>query len=294
MTTPPAPYVLPRSFLYVPGVNRELFAKAAGGRADALVLDLEDAVPVPLKDEARDHVRWWVGEGAPAAGGAAETWVRVNGDSADSIHADLDAAVQPTLSGIFLAKCSPESLAEAAGVLDRLERSRGLRGGAVCVVGLVETATALLDLGTIVRASRLTTLGIGEVDLLADLRMARTPRSAAALDALRAQVVAHCAAAGRQAPVAPTSTAYRDLEAFAESSRHLHDLGFRSRTAIHPAQVDVVNEVFSPTEEAVAAARDVVARFEAAAGGVTTDAEGRLIDAAVVRGARETLARAAR
>ena len=72
----------------------------------------------------------------------------------------------------------------------------------------------------------------------------------------------------------------------------MFDLGFRSRTAVHPGQVPVVNEVFTPTPGEVSAAADVVARFEAAEGGVTTDAVGRLIDAAVVRGARETLERA--
>jgi citrate lyase subunit beta/citryl-CoA lyase len=158
----------------------------------------------------------------------------------------------------------------------------------------VESAQGILSLAELVRHPRLVTLGIGEADLLGDLRMTRSDLSAAAVDLLRTQVVLHCAAAGLSAPVAPTSTAFRDLDAFARTSRHLLDLGFRSRTAVHPGQVGVINEVFSPDEKAVTEALAVVARFEAAEGGVTTDSAGRLIDAAVVREAQETLSRRSR
>lgn len=281
---------LPRSFLYVPAVRHDLFDKALGGPADAMLLDLEDAVPVADKQTAREHLRTWL-QGRPSGDGTHPTtqqWVRVN---AESLEADLDAVVGPALDGVFVAKCDVSVLAAAGALLDRLEDAREVPTGAVGLVGLVESATALVDLAAITAMPRLRTLGVGEADLFADLRLARTERSAAAVDAIRLQVVAHCAAAGLQAPVAPTSTAFRDLDGFAETSRHLLDLGFRSRTAIHPAQVPVINEVFSPSAETVAAAEDVMARFEAAAGGVTTDASGRLIDAAVVRQARETLAR---
>ena len=277
---------LPRSFLYVPATKPELFPKAGAGQADAVVLDLEDAVPLTQKDQARAEVRAWLKEGR---GRGAERWVRIN---AESIAQDLDAVVCPALAGVFLAKCSRAGVRELAQELKQLEADRNLPTGSTRVVGLLESAEALLDLAALSRAPRLTTFGIGEVDLLADLRMTRSDRSAAAVDALRAQVVLHCAAAGLAAPVAPTSTAFRDLDAFAETTRLLHDLGFRSRTAIHPAQVPVIHEVLTPTDEDVAAARDVVSRFETAQGGVTTDDQGRLIDAAVVREARETLARA--
>lgn len=288
-----AAQVLPRSFLYVPATKPELFAKASSGKTDAVVLDLEDAVPLAAKGAARDSVRSWlvtlVGEASGSgARSTAEQWVRVDGQA---LAADLETAVHPGLTGLFLAKCTRESLREVASLLDRLERERAIPTGSVRVVGLVESAASVVDLATMARMPRLVTFGIGEADLLADLRMTRTERSAAALDALRSQVVVHCAAAGLQAPVAPTSTDFRDLELFTETSRQLLDLGFRSRTAVHPSQVPVINEVFSPTPEAVAAAEDVVERFEAARGGVTTDGAGRLVDAAVVRSARETLQR---
>ncbi|MDN4173349.1 CoA ester lyase [Nocardioides sp. SOB77] len=282
--------MLPRSFLYVPGNRPDLFPKAAAGPADAVVLDLEDAVPLPEKAAAREAVRDRLGSGASAPG-SGETWVRV---SPTALEDDLDAAVRQGLDGLLLATVTPAAVRTVAALLARLEAERGLVPGSVRVVGLVESAEGLLSLAESAAEERLTAFGIGEVDLLGDLRMSRGPATDAAVTHLRTQVVVHSAAAGLEAPVAPTSTDFRDLDAFAESTRALLDLGFRSRTAVHPAQVPVVHDVLTPTAEQVADARDLVARFDAAEGGVTTDARGRLIDAAVVREAREVLARAER
>ncbi|MQA60232.1 MAG: CoA ester lyase [Actinophytocola sp.] len=279
---------LPRSFLYVPGTKPELFPTASAGPADAVVLDLEDSVPLPEKYGARSAVRRWLEQDREPG---AEQWVRIN---AEWVHEDLSAAVRPGLSGVFLAKCSLDAMRAVAEALETLTRERGVPAGSVRVVGLLENAQGILDLPALAREPWLTTFGIGEVDLLADLRITRSNGSAAAVDALRTQVVLHCAAAGLAAPVAPTSTDFRDLETFAQTTRILHNLGFRSRTAIHPAQVPVIHDVVTPTDEAITEAMSVVNRFEAAERGVTTDELGRLIDAAVVREARETLARSAR
>ncbi|QGG40922.1 HpcH/HpaI aldolase/citrate lyase family protein [Aeromicrobium yanjiei] len=277
--------ILPRSFLYVPGNRPDLFAKGAAGPADALVLDLEDAVPVPERAAARREVIAWLGGRTPGATGP-EVWVRV---SPDFLAEDLGAAVRPGVQGLFIAKCSAEHLDAASQMMSALEEERGT--SRLDVVGLVETAAAVRDLARIAAHPRLTTLGIGEVDLLGDLRMTRSPRTAAAVDALRTQVVMHCSAAGRAAPVAPTSTDFRDLAAFEDSTHHLLDLGFRSRTAIHPSQIDVIHTATSPSPETLAQAQEIVDQFSRAKGGITLDAQGRLIDAAVVREAVETLAR---
>lgn len=293
------PVVAPRSLLYVPAVRPELFDKAVAGASDAVILDLEDAVPADRKTEARTHLRTWF-ESESSAGGdvlptnETEVWIRVD---PDSLGDDLDVAARPGVRGVVLAKCTAASLHATDEMLGRLEGERGLMTGTILVIGLLESARALVELGQMTAMGprgRLLTFGIGEADLLGDLRMTRSERSAAALDALRVQVVVHCAATGLAAPVAPTSTAFRDLETFAETTRHFADLGFRSRTAIHPGQVPVVHEVLSPSVEEVDRAREVMTRFAAAAGGVTTDVDGRLIDAAVVRTAREVLERAER
>jgi len=269
--------VLPRSLLYVPGHRSDLVAKGSRSAADAVVVDLEDSVPSPDKAQAREVVRQWLAE--PSVG--PQRWVRINSGVLDE---DL-AVLEPHLpDGVLVAGC------RAAG-LDRLEswwtrESRPDRP----VVGLVEDAAGLREIDAMAQAPHLATVGIGEVDLLADLRVSRSAGSV--IDALRLQVVVEAAAADLLAPVAPTSTDFRDLDSFRTTTRALVDLGFRSRTAIHPAQVPVINEVLTPDDAEVEAARDVLTRFEDSGGGVTTDRDGRLIDLAVVRGARETLARA--
>ena len=269
--------VLPRSLLYVPGNRSDLVAKGARSAADAVVVDLEDSVPSSDKTQARDVVRRWLAEPS----GGPQRWVRINAAVLDEDLASLAGQVP---DGILLAGC------RAAG-LERLESwwaTESLPDRPV--VGLVEDAAGLREIGAMAQAPHLATVGIGEVDLLAHLRVSRS--AGAAIDALRLQVVVDAAAAGLLAPVAPTSTDFRDLDAFRTTTRALLDLGFRSRTAIHPAQVPVINEVLTPGDDEVAAARDVLARFEQAGEGVTTDRNGHLIDLAVVRGARETLARA--
>ncbi|MCF8590016.1 aldolase/citrate lyase family protein [Gordonia sp. HY366] len=263
-----------------------LFAKAAAGPADAVVLDLEDAVPIADKSTARLSVREFL-DSLPDVPNGAQIWVRVDPTSLD---ADVEAVVRLGLSGILLAKCSIDALDQLAALLDRLEAERGVTR--LPVVGLVEDAAAILSLADLARHHRLTTFAVGEVDLLGDLRLARTPDTATAVVDLRLQVVLHAAAARLPAPVAPTSTDFRDLDTFERSTRELVDLGFRSRTAIHPGQVPVIHHVLAPDDGQIATAQDVLDRFNAANGGVTVDANGRLIDAAVIRAARETLQRA--
>lgn len=285
--------VLPRSFLYVPGNKPELFPKAAAGPADAVILDLEDAVPLHRKVEAREAVRTWLTEpdGAPEGSGTVrqQQWVRV---TADDFAADLLSIASPALDGIFLAKCSADSLQAAAAVLAELEAEGRLAPG-TGLIGLIEDAAALTDLDSLTRCQRLVTLGVGEVDLMADLRMTRCDSTEPALDSLRTRIVVACAAAGLSAPVAPTSTDIRDLVTFETTGRKMHDLGFRSRTAVHPSQVQVIHRVFTPAPDAVAAAREVLAGFDTGDDGVTVDGSGRMVDAAVVRSARELVTRAA-
>jgi citrate lyase subunit beta / citryl-CoA lyase len=267
---------IPRSLLYVPGHRADLLAKAARSGADAVVADLEDSVPPADKDAAREVVGDWLAQPAPTP----QRWVRIAGEVLD---ADLAATDASGTDGVLLATARVSGLA-------RLDAWFASSAADCPVVGLVEDAAGVTEIAAMAAHDRLLTVGVGEVDLLADLRVA--PAATATVAALRLQVVLAAAAAGLAAPIAPTSTDFRDLEAFAESTRALVAAGFRSRTAIHPAQVPVVNEVLTPGEDELADARDVLERFERAGRGVTTDARGRLIDLAVVRAARETVARA--
>ncbi|MDA8294861.1 MAG: CoA ester lyase [Actinomycetota bacterium] len=274
----------PRSFLYVPGDRPDRLAGAAGRGADALIADLEDAVPVDHKQLAREAVRDWLAGPSPAE----QRWVRVNGET---VAEDIAAVVTPGLTGVVVPKAELTRLLEADAALARQEHQLGCPEGTFALFALVETARGLLEVTDVARAARVRHVGMGEADLAGELRLRPGP-GREELRPLRLQVVVACAAAGIGAPTGPTSTDVRDVDGLRRSTEELLRLGFRSRTAIHPDQLAVVNDTFTPTAAEVSEARGVLERFEASEDGVFVDERGRLVDAAVVRSAREVLDRA--
>ncbi|MEU0538944.1 CoA ester lyase [Nocardia sp. NPDC005978] len=268
-----------RSALYVPGNRPELFDKAAAGPADVMLLDLEDAVPLADKEFAREQVASWL-SGRPAG---RSIWVRVN--PGEFGHDDLRAVALPAVSAVCLAKTeSARQVRDAVRVLHDHERVPDRIG----VCPLLESATAVLDARTIAAAPRVARLQLGEADLCAELGVTPGADERELLWA-RSQVVLAAAAAGIAPPLGPVRTDFRDLETLRESTIALARMGFRGRACVHPSQVPVVNEVFTPTTAELDRARAVVARFEDAAGGVVLDEDGRMVDLAVIRQAHRLL-----
>ncbi|MEO6821099.1 MAG: CoA ester lyase [Candidatus Nanopelagicales bacterium] len=283
----------PRSHLYVPGDRADVLAKATSRRADALIIDLEDAVAPSAKAAARESVAAFLRQ-QPAAGTAGpELWVRVN--PGPVAVADLRAVMAPALAGVCLAKTESRADVEAvAALLDELEQQHHLAPGTITVAPLLESAAAVLGVREIAAAPRVSRLQVGEADLSAELGVVLGADERELLW-VRSQVVLASAAAGIEPPVGPVSTNFADLDALRESTLSLQRMGYRSRACIHPAQVAVVNEVFTPTAEQLERARELVERYDAAidAGdGVFTDASGQMVDLAVVRAARRTVAAA--
>jgi citrate lyase subunit beta/citryl-CoA lyase len=289
----------PRSYLYCPGDRPDRLARVRGWGADAVIADLEDSVHAGRKPAARAAVAAWLAE-LPSAlhadhagkGQLGEVWVRIN---AGTLAEDVAAVVGPALRGIVLPKAEPALAAILDDLLSRAERDWGLPPGSVAVQPVIETATGLLAAAELASAPRVTRLGIGEADLAAELGVdVRTDPQI--LGPLRLQLVVASAAAGIAAPVGPASIDFKDLQALRTGTEALLRLGFRARTAIHPAQLACINEVFTPSQEQVAGARRLVAAFDeatAAGVGVITGPDGRMADAAVLRSARDILARAA-
>lgn len=268
-----------RSALYVPGNRPELFDKAMSGPADVVLIDLEDAVPLADKESARREVAQW----SRTVATPGRLWVRVN--PGERGHADVAAVASPAVAAFCLAKTESAQQVRAVGeILARHESA----AGAIRVCPLLETANAVFAAREIACAPRVLRLQIGEADLCAEVGI--TPgRDERELAAIRGQVVLASAAAGIAAPLGPVRTDFRDLEALRVSTRALWRLGFGGRACIHPAQVPVVNEVFTPARADIDRARALVARFDAAAGGVILDEDGRMVDHAVIRRARRLL-----
>ena len=279
-----------RSHLYVPGDKPEVLAKALGRGADALIVDLEDAVAPASKDAARTVVAEWLSGLPAAADNPVQVWIRIN--SGDMGHTDVRAVLSPAVTGVVAAKTeSAEELVALHAVLTAMEDKLELPAGSIGVVPLLESANAVLNALSIAKAPRVQRLQVGEADLRADIGV-ELGADGRELLYVRSQVVLISAAAGIDPPVGPVDTNFRDTEALAESTRAVKRMGYVGRACIHPAQAAIVNEVFTPTADEVAAAKDLIARFDAAmaAGdGVCLDAQGRMVDEAVVRQARRTL-----
>jgi citrate lyase subunit beta / citryl-CoA lyase len=264
-----------RSWLYVPGNRPERFAKAAASGADALILDLEDAVPRAEKEQARAGVASWLG-GAEAS---CLVTVRINRGN----RADLEAVVRPGLGGVQLPKV--ESADEVRAVDERLatlEEASGIAPGSVRIFPLIESAIAVLralEIGG--AAARVGSLALGAVDLLADIG-ARGDEGAAYA---RSHLVYAARAANLPGPTDGVWTAIRDLDGLRSAAEHARTLGYAGKLVIHPTHVPIVNQVFSPTADEIAWARKVL-------GTDVGTVDGEFVDLAVRRRAEAILASA--
>jgi citrate lyase subunit beta / citryl-CoA lyase len=280
-----------RSYLYVPGDQPHKLERATRSGADAVIADLEDAVAPSAKTAARKTVADWLatrtGTDQP------EIWVRVNASqlTAEDVH----AVISPSLAGLCLPKVDgPQQIRRLDDLATTGEQRAGFAPGSIRVLPLLESAAGILSAQAIAQAPRVAQLGLGELDLCGELGIEPSPDESELLP-IRLQVVLASAAARLEAPVAPVSTGYRDFDALRRSTQALKRLGFGSRWAIHPAQVPIINEVFTPTAAEVSAAQRLIEQHEAALAadrGVFVDDQGRMADEAVVRSARRILARA--
>lgn len=279
---------LPRSYLYVPGNAHDKLAMALLRGADALIVDLEDAVPVREKDNARAAVVAWLAE--QPADGSVELWVRVNAGPLREVDVRALAGIA-ALKGIIVAKV--EDAAEVESVAALLE---GAGDTTTVLMPLIETASAVLDARDIARGPRVHQLQIGEVDLTGETGIIPGDDEAE-LAGLRTLIVLASTAAGINPPIGPVSRITSDLAALEVSTQRVRRQGFMGRACIHPAQIAVVHAVFTPSESEIAEAEmviELIAAAEAQGSGVVLDADGRMVDPAVLHAAHRTLAQAAR
>jgi citrate lyase subunit beta/citryl-CoA lyase len=281
-----------RSYLFVPGDQARKLQQALASGADAIIADLEDAVAPSAKANARRTVADWLA--TQVNGDQPELWVRVN-SSALTLTDDVHAVVGPAVTGICLPKTHiPEQVRSLGELLGTAEQQASLAEASIRIVPLLESAAGILSARAIAEQSRVWQLGLGELDLCAEVGIEPSADERELLP-IRLQVVLASAAAGLAPPIGPLSTDFRDLDALQSSTAALRRLGFGSRWAIHPAQVPVINQAFLPTLEQLEAARRLVERYDDALDqgvGVGVDEDGRMVDEAVVRAARQLLARA--
>lgn len=267
-----------RSMIYVVPFNERHVASAYASEVDAVVLELEDAVALSRKEDARRAAAEIL-----ASRPEKPTYVRINPVGTGLTLADIEAVATPNLEGVRLAKT--ECAADVVGVgwaLDELGSSAGIQV-------LLETARGISNMEAAVAAHpRVMAVGIGEQDLQADLGVDEV-----GFDYMRSKVIIAARSAGLPAPWQGVWVDLNDMEGLRRSTVKGKRTGFFGRTAIHPTQVPIINEVFTPTAEEVARAEEMVAALEAAkkegvAGLRMSD--GTFIDNAVVLAAQRTLA----
>jgi citrate lyase beta subunit len=281
-----------RSKLFVPGSRPELFGKALACEADAISVDLEDAVSEDRKAQARDVVRDWL---RPADAGAGKlVIVRVNAMDTPHFEADLQAVVQPGLHVLNLPK--PQSAADVRAAVEALRRAERANGvaGPVRLLLNIETPRALRDAAAIAGADpRVMGLQVGLGDLFEPLGIDR--RDTAAVHQVLFAVRLAAGEAGVQAYDGAFADV-RDSEGYLAEARLARRLGFAGKTCIHPSQVALANAAFRPSDDEIAHARRVTqAAAQAQAAGVGAFlVDGRMVDPPFLLRARAIVAAAER
>lgn len=283
-----------RTLLFAPGSRAELLTKAQLGAADAMIFDLEDSVPLNAKEEARKNVQQ-----ALALGLKKPMYLRISNPRAGDYLADLGVLANQSLvnvAGIALPKADDaQDIETVSKALQEIEIKAGVAVGSLLILPMIETCLGLRNSFDIAKSSKrvsgMALASAEEGDFMVDLGGRWTPRSLA-LNYPRSKLVVDSRAAGLEWIVDGVFMNLKDTQMLREECLIARELGFVGKMAIHPTQVDVMHEVFSPSAEEIEYARGMIAAFrEGEARGVgAVKYQGMMVDYANVRLAERTLA----
>lgn len=288
-----------RSFLFIPGDSEKKLSKADAAGADALILDLEDAVSMANKPRARELVPAFL-QDRPRAKRTCEIWVRINPLDTDIALLDLAAVVSMAPDGLMLPKANgPQDVLQLSHYLDALEVKGGVTPHSIKIVPVAtETPISTFRLGDYAAAGLTRLLGLtwGAEDLSAAIgastNVDESGQWALTFRMVRSLTLLAARAAGVQA-VDTLYVDYRDDDGLRASSRASRGEGFTGRVAIHPAQVRGINESYMPSTEEIEHAHRVIAAFDASPGSGTVGLDGKMIDIPHLKQARGVLQQAA-
>jgi citrate lyase subunit beta / citryl-CoA lyase len=254
---------LPRSYLFVPGNRPERFAKAYASGADAVIIDLEDAVPPAERLAARANAAAWVSPEHPVL-------IRVNGAGTEWFHDDIGICGNPGIAGV---------------VLPKSERVEDIQSIGQPVFPIVETARGFWNVAALAHAPNAQRLMFGSIDFQVDMGIHGEGEE---LLYFRSQLVLVSRVAGLPAPVDGITTVFDSLDPVRADTQRARRLGFGGKLCIHPKQVAAVNDCFGPTaEEEIWATRVIEAT--STAGGAAISMDGEMIDRPVLARAEAIL-----
>ena len=277
-----------RSLLFVPGNQPKMLERASGLKPDAFIPDMEDSVPIDEKANAREVTSSYL---AQLGSGGTPVIPRVNSLDTGLLDDDLASVVGEHVFGVSVGKIeTPEDIATISGKLDALERKAWIEVGSVRLLPWIETAMAIVHLYEICKASpRIVGVAFGAEDFTNDMGIERTESETETYFARNSIVVA-----ARAADVLALDTPYfsfRDPDGLRENASVARQYGFKGKFAIHPAQIDIINETFSPSAAEIEQAQRVVEAFDEAArrGRGSTSLDGKVVDVPVVKRAQAVL-----
>ncbi|WP_019140952.1 HpcH/HpaI aldolase/citrate lyase family protein [Noviherbaspirillum massiliense] len=261
---------IPRSYLFVPGDRPERYAKALASGAHAVIVDLEDAVPISGKAAAREALAAFLNPASPVL-------IRINGAQTEWFRDDLELCSHPGVAGIMLPKC--ERTGEAELVAECLRDEQAL-------LPIIESAHGFSNALEIGKCAKVSRLIFGALDFQVDLGISGDGEE---LLYFRSQLVLASRMAGIGAPVDGPTTVLDNEEAIRAETLRARRIGFGGKLCIHPKQVVVVNECFRPTAEEVAWATRVMDASSGAQGAAVA-VDGRMVDRPVILKAEAILA----
>jgi citrate lyase subunit beta / citryl-CoA lyase len=278
-----------RSLLILP-VNVPRFIEKAHLRgADAIVLDLEDSIPLNQKESARGMVEQSIKMVGRAG---AEVFVRVNNEPV-FFERDVDAALHHGLHAIFLPKVeSPDDVRKTEALISRLESDRGIENGSIKLSLHIESPKGLLRIQEIVTAgTRIESMSLGMDDYCFELGVAPSPEGTELFFPLVTLVTVSKAMGIKPMGILGSVAGYKDREGFRRAAERGRNLGCTGAFCIHPDQVDILNSVFSPADDQIEHAKKVITIFEEAMarGRASTTLDDRMVDTPVYKRALKAL-----
>ena len=294
-----APSVGPyRSMLFVPGQRKGWAQKGLAAGADAIILDLEDAVPESEKDAARGQVADVLDDLHAAGTGGCDIWVRTNSWESRRAGLDMEATVRPALTGFVLPKLDgPQDVARFDAVLTHCEIRNGVPEGSIALIASLETPSGLATCEAIASASSRMVSLIGatarDADTARSLGFEFTEEGLETLY-LRSRILLASRAAGHPFAMCGIWQDIRDLDGLVGFARRQRSLGYDGQVLIHPSHAGPVNDVYTPSAERIAFYSGMIAAFQQAEaeGNASVDYEGQHIDKAHYETARSIIAKA--
>ncbi len=276
-----------RSYLFAPGNHERRVEKALGLGADVVILDLEDAVAISEKKSTRELINKTLEQPRNCA-----VFVRVNAYDTEFCYGDIYSIVSENLDGIVLPKLeSLEDLRSIDWLLGNLEQERGLPNGSIDLMPIIETAVGFVNIRDIARAdTRVKRLAFGGGDYTRDLGMEWTLKEDELLP-VRSEMVLASRFGKLEPPVDTVFIHIKEHDAFRSSCSNILGLGFQGKMCIHPDQVPVTNETFTPDPEEVKWSQRVIDEFAKAekAGIASIQIDGYFVDYPIVEKAQRTV-----